>query len=178
MWHASMAGFASHIEIGPNEFVETIGVEFDSLDDGLVIEHRPGFTFSWAEARQRALIAGDHAPTVVDPILSRGPDGRGMIPEPWVVSVVAAATTRAFGRVVANLAWINVAFPVPAQDGDAVFAESEILGRRLSRSRPDQGILRVATRALRRDGAEVCRFERSLLVYRSAQGPHRAAGYV
>jgi itaconyl-CoA hydratase len=59
-----------------------------------------------------------------------------------------------------------------------VFAESEILDKRASKSRPDQGILHVATRGMTRGGHEVCRYERKLLVYRSAQGPHRAAGYV
>ena len=60
----------SHKAIGPNEYVETLGLEFDAIEPGLIIEHRPGFTFSWAEARYRALLAGDHSPVYVDPQLS------------------------------------------------------------------------------------------------------------
>ena len=174
-----MSSFPSHIAIGDNEFVETIGLEFDAVEPGLVIEHRPGFTFSWAEARDRARIAGDHSPVLIDPAAaSYAGGGKAAISQAWVVGAFAAATTRAFGRVVANLAWENVSFANPIRDGDTVFAESEILDKRESKSRPDQGVLHISTRGIARGGHEVCRYERKLLVYRSAQGPHRAAGYV
>lgn len=174
-----MHSHPSHIAIGANEYVETLGLEFDDVEPGLVVEHRPGFVFSWIEARHRALLAGDHSPVVVDPAFAAyAGGGTAQISQAWIVGAFAAATTRAFGRVVANLAWENVTFANPVRDGDTVFAESEILDKRLSKSRPDQGILHVATRGIVRGGHEVCRYERKLLVYRSAQGPHKAAGYV
>lgn len=171
--------FPSHVAIGDNEFVETIGIEFDAFVPGLTIEHRPGFTFSWSEARERARFAGDHSPVLVDADVARlAGGGEPAIPEAWMVVAFSAATTRAFGRVVANLAWENVTFAGPARDGETIFAESEILDKRMSNSRPEQGILHVLTRGVGRDGREVCRYERKLLAYRSAQGPHTAAGYV
>jgi itaconyl-CoA hydratase len=169
----------SHISIGENEYVETLGLEFDAVEPGLIVEHRPGFVFSWAEARYRAALAGDHSPVLMDPVFAaQAGGGQAEISQAWIVGAFAATTTRAFGRVVANLAWENVTFANPVRDGDMVFAESEILDKRLSKSRPDQGILHVATRGIVRSGHEVCRYERKLLVYRSAQGPHKAAGYV
>lgn len=175
-----MTSFPSHLAIGDNEYVETIGIEFDHFEPGLRIEHRPGFVFSWAEARDRALFAGDHSPVLVDHELARAVAGGGDagISEAWLVVAFSAATTRAFGRVVANLAWENVTFTGPVHDGQMIFAESEIIDKRPSKSRPDQGILHVLTRGVTRDGREVCRYERKLLAYRSAQGPHVAAGYV
>jgi len=174
-----MTRFPSHVAIGPDEYVETLGIEFDDFAPGMIIEHRPGFTFSWAEARYRAALAGDHAPVLVDRSFADiAGGGAAAISPAWVVGAFAATTTRAFGRVVANLAWRDVSFANPVRDGDTVFAESEILAKRDSRSRPDQGILTVRTRGLCRGGGEVCRYERTLLVYRSAEGPHRAAGYV
>lgn len=169
----------SHIAIGENEYVETLGLEFDDIEPGLVVEHRPGFTFSWEEARYRAAIAGDHSPVLIDPAAAAyAGGGKAEISQAWILGAFAAATTRAFGRVVANLAWINVSFANPIRDGDTVFAESEILDKRESKSRPDQGILHITTRGITRRGHEVCRYERKLLVYRSAQGPHTQAGYV
>ncbi|MDP2063052.1 MAG: MaoC/PaaZ C-terminal domain-containing protein [Phaeovulum sp.] len=169
----------SHIAVGDNEFVETLGLEFDDVDPGLVIEHRPGFSFSWAEARYRATIAGDHSPVLMDPTFAAcAGGGAAEISQAWILGAFAATTTRAFGRVVANLAWENVSFAHPIRDGDMVFAESTILGKRETKSRPDQGILHVQTRGIVRGGSEVCRYERKLLVYRSSAGPHRAAGYV
>ena len=143
------------------------------------MEHRPGFSFSWEAARYRASLAGDHSPLVMDPAFAGlAGGGEAEISQAWMVGAFAATSTRAFGRVVANLAWENVSFANPIRDGDMVFAESEILDKRESRSRPDQGILHVATRGMVRGGHEVCRYDRKLLVYRSAQGPHKAAGYV
>lgn len=174
-----MTAHPSHIAIGENEYVETLGLEFDEVLSGLVIEHRPGFTFSWDEARYRAAIAGDHSPVLMDPAAAAyAGGGQAQISQSWLLGAFAATTTRAFGRVVANLAWENVTFANPIRDGDTVFAESEILDRRESKSRPDQGILHISTRGTARGGHEVCRYERKLLVYRSAQGPHRQAGYV
>jgi len=174
-----MSDYPSHIELAPREFTETIGIEFDALRPGMVIEHRPGFAFSWSESRDRVRVAGDHAPAVIDPAFAAAiGGGHAAIAETWLLTAVTAATTRTFGRVVANLAWEDVVFPQPARDGDFVFAESTILDKRISQSRPNQGVLSVATRGLTRAGVEVCRYRRTLLVYRSAEGPHKAAGYV
>lgn len=174
-----MTPYQSHAAIGDGIFVETLGIEFDEVEPGLVIEHRPGFSFSWVEARYRAAIAGDHAPVLIDPAFAAyAGGGSAAISQAWMLGAFAAATTRAFGRVVANLAWENIVFENPIRDGDLVFAESTILDKRASKSRPEQGVLHIATRGVVRGGHEVCRYERKLLVYRSALGPHKAAGYV
>jgi itaconyl-CoA hydratase len=171
--------FPSHIETATREYVETIGIEFADMTEGMVIEHRPGFTFYLRDAIERARISGDHTPSIVDPdVAAICGGGRAEILQTWLVGALAAATTRAFGRVTANLGWENIVFEMPTHDGVTMFAESTILGKRESKSRPDQGILHITTRAVRRGGGELCRFERRLLVYRDAQGPHRKAGYV
>jgi itaconyl-CoA hydratase len=175
-----MDRFASHARQGDGSFIEKVGLEFDELEAGQVFEHRPPYVFTFAESSYRARLAGDHAPAAVDPAIAAAiGGGRPVISEAWVLAAFAAVTTRAFGRVVANLGWEKTVMPVPVRDGDVVYAESEILGKRESRSRPDQGILHVASRGRLADGTLVCSFERRLLVYRSGEaGPHRKAGYV
>jgi itaconyl-CoA hydratase len=174
-----MTDFPSHIMINPDEFVETIGIEFDNMAAGMVIEHRPGFTFYWRDALERARISGDHTPSVIDPdVAASAGGGNAEILQTWIVGSLAATTTRAFGRVTANLGWQNIVFAAPTHDGDTMFAESTVLDKRESNSRPEQGILHIASRGLTRAGVEICRFERRLLIYRNAQGPHKNAGYV
>lgn len=168
-----MTMLPSHVEIGDNEFVEAIGIEYDQLVPGLRIEHRPGFRCDLKFARERGILAGDHS---CPPLNPDGDDPA--IPEVWLVSMLTAATTRAFGRVAANLAWENVEFATPVRDGEMVFAESLVVDRRASRSRPGHGILHVATSGCAADGREVCRFERKLLLYLSVGIPHLEAGYV
>jgi len=173
-----MSLFLSHIAIGENEYVETIGIEFDDLAVGMIIEHRPGFTLYARDSLERARISGDHTPSVVDPEVASAEGGQSSILESWIAGSLAATTTRVFGRVTANLGWENIVFEAPARDGDTMFAESTVLDKRHSKSRPDQGILHITSRGVTRKGTEICRFERRLLVYRSAQGPHKQAGYV
>lgn len=170
--------FPSHLQLSDDTFGEVTGIDLAELHPGLVIEHRPGFLLDWREARARSLLAGDHAPVLVDPEAAAfAGGGMATISETWLVSLLVAATTRAFGRVVANLAWEAITFPDPARDGDYVLARSEVLSRRDSASRPDQGIARVATSGLTADGRTLCRYERTLLVYRDGHGTHAAAGY-
>jgi len=173
-----MTLYPAYAELASGAFGEVLGIDYAQLAPGLVVEHRPGFLLRWQEARERALIAGDHAPVLVDPRAAAfAGGGRAIISETWLLGLLAAATTRAFGRVVANLAWENVTFPSPARDGDYVSAESKVLSRRESSSRPGQGIVRIATTGSTDDGRTLCSYERTLLVYRDSGGPHTDAGY-
>lgn len=158
----------SHVPDPQGRLVETIGLEPAALVPGLVIEHRPGFAFDAIEARARARLAGDHAPLRVDPAVTDAM-GVGDIGIGWLTAALTAATTRAFGLVVANLGWENIRILGPINDGTVVFAESEIGDMRPSRSRPGQVILHLRTRGLTRDGHALADFERRLLIWRDHQ---------
>ena len=77
-------------------------------------------------------------------------------------------------NLVANLAWDKVTLPAPVFAGDTIYAESEVLETRESKSRPGQGIVRVRTRGINQEGTVVIQFERSLLVHSRATAPKRA----
>ena len=78
----------------------------------------------------------------------------------------------------ANLGWVDTVLPNPVYPGDTVEAESNIVEKRESRSRPNEGILTVDTRARNQRGELVVSYRRNLLVYRrDAQTPYAAAGY-
>jgi len=77
-------------------------------------------------------------------------------------------------NLVANLAWDKVTLPAPVFAGDTIYAESEVLETRESKSRPGQGIVRVRTRGFNQEGTVVIQFERSLLVHSRATAPKRA----
>ena len=68
-------------------------------------------------------------------------------------------------NAVANLGWEHVRLPAPVFAGDTIYAESEVLEVRPSKSRPGQGIVRVRTRGFNQDDVTVLEFERSVLVY-------------
>jgi acyl dehydratase len=76
-------------------------------------------------------------------------------------------------HIVANLGWDKVKLPAPVFAGDTIYAQSEVLDTRPSKSRPGQGIVRVKTIGYKQDGTVVIEFERSVLVYSRDSAPPR-----
>jgi acyl dehydratase len=65
-----------------------------------------------------------------------------------------------------------VRLPAPVFAGDTLYARSEVLEARPSRSRPHMGIVRFRTSGFNQDGVVVIEFERTILVYRRGHLPH------
>ncbi len=174
----SMNRHASHVEISPGVFRERMGLFFEDVVVGETYEHRPGKTFRAAESTAHSLRALDQTPEFGDEHFHDRAIGGAMAINPLhVVAVLTGMMTKTFSRIVANLAWKNVKFHSPVRDGDTVYAESTVLEKRESKSRPGQGIISVRTTALTHEGRLVCTFERSILVYGRGQGPYEEAGY-
>jgi itaconyl-CoA hydratase len=57
-----------------------------------------------------------------------------------------------------------VELTAPVFVGDTIYADSEVLSKRPSQSRPGQGVVTVRTRGLKSDGTVFLVFERSVLV--------------
>jgi itaconyl-CoA hydratase len=66
----------------------------------------------------------------------------------------------------ANLAWTDVTLSNPVFFGDTIWAETEILDRRESRSNPDVGIVSMRTRGINQRREVVVEFKRTVMVYR------------
>jgi itaconyl-CoA hydratase len=138
--------------------------------------HWPGRALDFGESREHALRSLEINPRWADPeYLSRHAIAPAIY-EPLVIGAVTALTTRTLGRVVANLGWTSIELPRPVRPGETIHAESTIGEVRPSRSRPDQGIVQVETRGTVGDEL-VCRYQRTLLVYRRGAGAYAAAGY-
>jgi len=97
--------------------------------------------------------------------------------KPLVVSTLTLAIVTGLSvsdvsqNAVANLGWENVRLTAPVFAGDTIYAESEVLEVRPSKSRPTQGIVRVHTRGFNQDGVTILEFERAVLVYSWAGRP-------
>ncbi len=173
-----MGKHASHHEIAPGVFLERMGLFFDDVVVGDTYEHRPGKTFSAEESVQHTLRALDQSPALTDAHFhARASSGAQPINPLHVLAVVTGMMTKTFSKIVANLAWQNVKFHDTVRAGETVYAESTVLEKRPSKSRPGQGIIRVSTTARTQDGRVVCTFERQILIYGAGQGPYAAAGY-
>jgi itaconyl-CoA hydratase len=72
---------------------------------------------------------------------------------------------------VANLGWDEVRLPHPLFEGDTVYAKSEVLETRESKSRPNVGIVRVKTTGLNQRGEPVIEFLRTFMIWKKGHVP-------
>jgi itaconyl-CoA hydratase len=74
-------------------------------------------------------------------------------------------------NAVANLGWDDVKLPHPLFEGDTVYARSEVLETRESKSRPKAGLVKVKTTGVNQEGTPVIEFTRTFMVWKRGQVP-------
>jgi len=80
-------------------------------------------------------------------------------------------------KTVANLGWNNVKLTAPVFIGDTLYAESEVLSIRESKSRPTQGIVNIRSIGKKQDGTVVISFERAMLIPKRGHAVDDAIDY-
>src|SRR5258708_14404366 len=68
------------------------------------------------------------------------------------------------GKAIANLEFENVKHLGPTFHGDTIYAETKVLDKKLSSSKPDRGIVTVETIAYNQRGENVLSFKRCVMV--------------
>ena len=74
-------------------------------------------------------------------------------------------------NAVANLGWDQVTLPHPVFEGDTIYARSEVLETRESKSRPKVGLVKVKTTGVNQDGTTVIEFTRTFMVWKRGHVP-------
>ena len=67
------------------------------------------------------------------------------------------------GTIIANLSYEKVNHPRPVFHGDTLYVETEVIDMRESRSKPDQGIVKMRHIGKNQHGEIVCEVERTAL---------------
>src|SRR5690606_23292099 len=78
--------------------------------------------------------------------------------------VVGMSVSDISQKAIGNLGWNDIKLTAPVFCGDTLYAESTVLRKRESASRPTQGIVTVRTVGKKADGTQVISFERSVLI--------------
>ncbi|MFE4870483.1 MaoC family dehydratase [Streptomyces sp. NPDC056682] len=165
--------------IGEDRVRETVGLSYDELAPGLLIEHRPGRTVTEVDSLLGAALSGNVAPIHTDAhYSSRTQWGRILVCSGVTLNLVAGMTVRSIsGLTTANLAVDRVRFTAPVHIGDTLYAETKILSRRASESRPDTGVITCHTTAHNQDDTAVLAFARTFLVPLDAEAARDATNY-
>jgi itaconyl-CoA hydratase len=152
------------------------GWEGRFLDDftvGDVYLHHGGRTISETDNTWFSLLTNNaHQVHVNADYAARTEFGRPLVVSTLTLAIVTGLSVPDVSQnAVANLGWDEVRLIAPVFAGDTLYAESEVLEVRPSRSRPGQGIVRVRTRGFNQRNETVITFERTILVYRRDARP-------
>jgi acyl dehydratase len=102
----------------------------------------------------------------------RTPYGKCLINSALTLAIVAGMGVADVSENGFALGWDEITLPNPLFAGDTLYSESEVLEVRESRSRPEQGIVKVRTRGLNQHGQVVIEYRRSVMVWKRAHAPN------
>ncbi len=166
-------------EIAPNRFRESFGRYFEDFHEGDIYEHRPGRTITEADNVWFTLLTMNTHPMHFDAEYAKHSEfGRCIVCSPFTVAVmVGMSVTDVSQKAIANLGWNEIKLTHPLFVGDTLTAESEVLAKRESKSRPNAGIVSVKTRGFNQDDKVVCEFERTMLIAKRGFDVEEKANY-
>ena len=155
-----------HKEIAPKRYRESYGRYFEDFTVGDVYEHRPGRTISGADNTWFTLLTMNTHPLHFDAAYAaRSEFGRPVVNSALTLAMVTGMSVSDISqKAIANLGWDKIRLTAPVFEGDTIYAESEVLSKRRSKSRPDQGIVTVSTTGRKADGTVFMTYERTVLV--------------
>jgi itaconyl-CoA hydratase len=161
------------IEVAPRRFRENYGRYYEEFIVGDVYEHRPGRTITDYDNVSFTLLTMNTHPAHFDyNFASKTEFGKPLVCSPLTVALmVGMSVSDVSQKAVANLGWSDIRLTAPLFPGDTLYAESEVMGKRESKSRPEQGIVTVKTIGKNQDGTIVCTFERQMLIWKKGFGP-------
>ncbi|MFT4026021.1 MAG: MaoC family dehydratase [Novosphingobium sp.] len=161
------------IEVAPGRFRESFGRYFEDFVVGHIYEHRPGRTITDTDNVWFTLLTMNTHPSHFDYEFARKTEfGKPLVCSPFTVALMVGMSVSDLSqKSIANLGWDEIRLTHPLFPGDTLYAESEVLEKRESKSRPEQGIVTVKTIGKNQNGDVVCTFKRTMLVWKRGCGP-------
>lgn len=145
------------------------GKYFEDLEEGQRIRHSLGRTLTEMDNTLFCALTMNTQPLHVnEDFASKTEFGGRIVNGIFTLGLVVGLTVPELteGTIIANLGYERVAHPNPAFHGDTLYVETEVLEKRLSRSRPEAGIVRLKHIGQKQDGSVVVEVERTVLFLR------------
>lgn len=146
------------------------GRYYEEFEAGAVYKHWPGRTITEHDNTWFALLSMNQNPLFIDEHFARSqPLGLRPVIDTLIFSLaVGMSVADTSGKTIANLGYDLVTFEQPLFAGDSLYAESEVLDKRESSSKPDRGIVHIETRGFNQNGDRVIVLRRKFLAPRQA----------
>ena len=159
-------------EVAPGRWRASAGRCFEDFTVGDIYEHRPGRTIGEADNTWFTLLTMNQHPLHFDAAYAAKTEFRRPVVNSCLTLAIVAGMSVAdvSQQAIANLGWTDIRLVAPVFVGDTIYAESEVIAKRVSQSRPTQGLVAVRTTGRKADGTVFMTFERTVLVPRRGHG--------
>lgn len=155
--------------MSPPEILQR-GLYYDELEVGARYLHRPGRTATEADNTLFSSLTMNTQALHLDAAFAETqPFGQRLMNSMWTLATMVGASVSQItqGTLVAQLGLSDIAFPAPLFHGDTLYTETEIVDKRLSSSRPGQGIVTMRHTGRNQRGDVVATATRVALMWRA-----------
>lgn len=155
------------------------GLYYEEFEVGTRYLHRPGRTVTEADNVLFTTLTMNTQSLHLDAAWSESqPFGQRLVNSMFTLSTLVGASVAQLtqGTLVANLGFGEIAFPHPVFHGDTLYFETLVTAKRLSASRPGQGIVTLEHTAGNQHGDVVATASRSALMWCQGAQPGAEGG--
>ena len=151
---------------------------YDELEVGAVYQSRFGRTVLEADNVWFTLLTHNTNPIHFDAEYAATTEwGRPLVDSTFTLALITGLSVPDTSEnAVANLGWDDVRLPAPVFEGDTLWAESEILELRESKSNPSVGIVTMRCRGINQRREVVIEFKRTFMLYKR-DAPEAASAF-
>jgi itaconyl-CoA hydratase len=145
---------------------------YEDFEPGQTIRHPLGRTVTQTDNAWFTLLTVNSNPIHFDAhYASQTEFGKPLVNSTFTLALVTGLSVADVSQYAVNLGWDEVRMPAPVFEGDTIYAQTEVLSRRESKSRPNMGIVEIKTSGFKQDGTIVIEFRRTILVYKRGHEP-------
>jgi acyl dehydratase len=148
------------------------GRVYEDFEVGDIYQHPLGRTVTQTDNIWFTLLTVNNNPIHFDSVYAAQTEfGKPLVDSTFTLALVTGLSVTDISQNAINLGWDEIRMPNPVFEGDTIYAESEVLSKRESRSRPHMGIVTFRTSGLNQDGTLILEFKRTILVYKRGHVP-------
>jgi len=159
-------------EKGVKQIVQR-GLWFEGVEVGARYLHRPGRTATEADNVMFTTLTMNTQALHLDAAFADTQEfGQRLMNSMWTLSTMVGSSVAQLtqGTLVAQLGLGDITFPHPLFAGDTLYTESVVTEKRLSSSRPGQGICTIAHTGRNQNDVAVATATRTVLVHCAPDG--------
>src|SRR5215467_7308354 len=143
------------------------GRSYEEFEVGATYQHWPGKTVTEYDDHLFCLLTMNHHPLHLDAHYAGETTqfGKNVVVGNYVYSLVLGMSVPDIsGKAIANLEVESLKHAKPTFHGDTIYAQTKVLDKVESTSKPDRGVVTVETIGTNQRGEVVCEFRRKVLV--------------